>query len=72
MLLPNNATNVALQHELYQNVAEKTKFFASKCLSNGDGMTDTIRGRFRFCVCTLPRKNVKKSTTKWYVKVSCP
>ncbi|XP_044268325.1 ral guanine nucleotide dissociation stimulator-like 1 isoform X1 [Tribolium madens] len=72
MLLPTNSTSVGFQQELYHSVTEKTKFFASKCLNksispSGDRMNDSFRGRFRFCVCTLPRKNNKK-TTKWYVK----
>lgn len=74
MLLPTNSTPVGFQQELYHSVTEKTKFFASKCLNrstspSGDKMNDSFRGRFRFCVCTLPRKNTKK-TAKWYVKVS--
>lgn len=70
MLLPTNSssTPVGFQQELYHSVTEKTKFFASKCW-NSERMNDTtIRGKLKFCVCTLPRKKDKRST-KWYVKV---
>lgn len=71
MLLPTNspAPVASYQQEIYHSVREKTKLFASKCRTlSPEGKNDTFRGRFRFCVCTGPRKSVKK-TTKWYVKV---
>ncbi|CAH2004803.1 unnamed protein product [Acanthoscelides obtectus] len=72
MLLPTNSSPLGFQTDFYHNVTEKTKFFASKCVNsksptrekNGDTLR---RNRFRFCVCTGPRKNNKKSA-KWYVK----
>ncbi|XP_074030164.1 ral guanine nucleotide dissociation stimulator-like isoform X2 [Leptinotarsa decemlineata] len=73
MLLPTNSSSpIGFQQEFYQSVTEKTKLFASKCVNNKspakDKSWDTLRrSRFRFCVCTGPRKNSKK-TAKWYVK----
>nr|CAH7759876.1 unnamed protein product [Callosobruchus chinensis] len=72
MLLPTNSAPLSFQSDFYHNVTEKTKFLAAKCVSsksptkekNGDTLR---RNRFRFCVCTGPRKSNKKSA-KWYVK----
>ncbi|CAH0557523.1 unnamed protein product [Brassicogethes aeneus] len=69
MLLPTNSSPPSFQQDFYHSVTEKTKHFASKCLNGSpirDKSYDTLRGRFRFCVCTGPRKN--KKTAKWYVK----
>lgn len=71
MLLPTNGPGVDFQSDLYNGVVEKTKLLSAKCLGKtaGNSKTDSSgrRNRFRFCVCTGPRKN--KNTTKWYVKV---
>ncbi|XP_072393340.1 ral guanine nucleotide dissociation stimulator-like 1 isoform X2 [Diabrotica undecimpunctata] len=71
MLLPTNSSPIGFQQELYQSVTEKTKFFASKCVNKSpakEKSAETLRrSRFRFCVCTGPRKSNKK-TAKWYVK----
>lgn len=72
MLLPTNSSSPVFQQDLYHSVTEKTKLFASKCMNRSlspikDKSYDALRGRFRFCVCTGPRKN--KRTAKWYVKV---
>lgn len=73
MLLPTNSSPIGFQQELYYSVTEKTKLFASKCANRNNSSpakdrNDTVnRARFRFCVCTGPRKS--KKTTKWYVKV---
>ncbi|XP_028132821.1 ral guanine nucleotide dissociation stimulator-like 1 isoform X2 [Diabrotica virgifera virgifera] len=71
MLLPTNSSPIGFQQELYQSVTEKTKFFASKCVNKSpakEKSAETLRrSRFRFCVCTGPRKSSKK-TAKWYVK----
>lgn len=72
MLLPTNSSSpIGFQQEFYHSVSEKTKFLASKCVNKSpikEKSNDTLkRNRFRFCVCTGPRKN--KKTAKWYVKV---
>lgn len=72
MLLPSNSPNVDFPQEIYHSVADKTRLFVSRCGRSlspaGDG---TLRGKFRFCVCTGSRRNGKKTLTRWYVKVSC-
>lgn len=70
MLLPNN-------NHFYENVTEKTKLFAAKCLGLNSNLDKNIRdqscrGRFRFCVCSgSSKKSSRKVTAKWYIKVNC-
>ncbi|XP_045472578.1 ral guanine nucleotide dissociation stimulator [Harmonia axyridis] len=70
MLLPTTGPAVDFQSELYNGVVEKTKLLSARCLGKTAGNPrnefSTRRNKFRFCVCTGPRKN--KNTTKWYVK----
>lgn len=76
MLLPTNSSApIGFQQDYYE-LPEKTKYLTTRCVSNSrnskspvrEKSYDTLkRNRFRFCVCTGPRRN--KKSTKWYVKV---
>lgn len=76
MLLPTNSSApIGFQQDYYE-LPEKTKYLTTRCLSSSrkskspvrEKSNDTLkRNRFRFCVCTGPRR--AKKSTKWYVKV---
>lgn len=76
MLLPTNSSApIGFQQDYYE-LPEKTKYLTTRCVSSSrnskspvrEKSYDTLkRNRFRFCVCTGPRRS--KKSTKWYVKV---
>ncbi|XP_017780060.1 PREDICTED: ral guanine nucleotide dissociation stimulator-like 1 [Nicrophorus vespilloides] len=70
MLLPT-ATTLTFQQDFYYSVAERTKFFASKCRSLSPSLNtkdSSPKGKFRFSACTSSRRSNKKNNTKWYIK----
>lgn len=81
MLLAANNTYplINYQYDHIYDVKEKSKLFASKCMAlshkdcfndDNDRDSSSLKGRFRFCVCTGgSKKNNKKPTAKWYIKV---
>lgn len=64
MLLPSASPALAFQNEFCQVITEKTKFLAAKCRSLSPL---SYRGNKRFICCI--KKNEKKASAKWYVKV---
>lgn len=73
MLLPTTSPGISFQQELYHSVTEKTKLFASKCVSPAKNKSRDAspKSKFIFCACGLgnSEKIDKKPTAKWYVKV---
>lgn len=85
MLLPNNnlLSSNNFDDHFCDSVVEKRKLFLAKCMAlsplsdctvrnnSNNGRDGSTKGKFRFCVCTGgPKKNNKKSSTKWYIKVN--
>lgn len=77
MLLPNGSPAEFLcssrrGDQVYRSVSEKTsngKLFANKC-----NPVDTLRGRFKLCVCGsgggVGGDSRRRPSTRWYVKVN--
>lgn len=74
MLLPNASSPEFLYNsnrrgdQVYRSISEKNnaKLFANKC-----NPVDTLRGKFKLCVCSSGGGSVKRRpSARWYVKVT--